>query len=98
MSHLIEIFLPSNVDDACGKLERVDGELIERFGGVTLHINPPAKGLWDGDSGVESDKTIVIEVITDELDRIWWAGYRQKLEKRFDQDEVMIRATIVRRL
>lgn len=98
MGYLNEIFLPSNVDDARDKLERVEGELIEQYGGVTLHISSPAKGLWDGDTGVESDKIVVIEVISDELDRRWWAGYRQKLEKRFDQDEVMIRATIVSRL
>ncbi|MDO5897210.1 hypothetical protein [Agrobacterium sp. Azo12] len=69
MSHLIEIFLPSNVDDAQRKIEQVERELVARFGGATLHVNSPAQGLWYGGSGVEHDKIIVAEVMVEELDR-----------------------------
>lgn len=98
MSNLIQIFLPSNVDDARHKIEAVEQTLLDRFGGVTLNINSPAKGLWDSGAGVERDKIIVVEVMAEELDRKWWHDYRQQLERMFDQDEVLIRASQVSRL
>jgi hypothetical protein len=37
-------------------------------------------------------------VVADEVDRAWWAGYRDGLQQRFRQDEVLVRATAVERL
>lgn len=98
MSQLIEIFLPSNVDDAQRKIEQLEKELVERFGGVTLYVNSPARGLWDAGARVEDDTIVVAEVMVEELDREWWVGYRAALELSFDQDEILIRATPVCRL
>jgi hypothetical protein len=39
-----------------------------------------------------------MEVMTDALDREWWKMYRHDLERRFKQDEVLIRASSVERL
>jgi hypothetical protein len=39
------------------------------------------------------DEIIVFEVMADELDRSWWARYRTRLEQRFRQDYVVIRAS-----
>jgi len=33
-----------------------------------------------------------------ELDRAWWAAYRAKLEERFAQDELVVRAHAIERL
>lgn len=98
VSQLIQIYLPFNVDDARHKIEAVEQTLLDRFGGVTLNVNSPVKGLWDSGAGVERDRIIVVEVMADELDQEWWQNYRQHLERTFDQDEVLIRASQVSRL
>lgn len=36
--------------------------------------------------------------MTDTLDREWWRDYRRTLEKRFVQDELVIRSQTVERL
>ena len=40
----------------------------------------------------------MFEVMMDELDRAWWQGYRERLEQRFRQDEVVIRMIAAERL
>ncbi len=36
--------------------------------------------------------------MVDEVDAAWWVGYRTDLERRFAQEEVVIRAHGIRRL
>lgn len=80
-------------------LGRVRDELAERFGGVTAYSRSPAEGVWkDGDGAVSRDNVVSFEVLAEELERDWWAGYRDALAARFRQDEVMITATRVERL
>jgi hypothetical protein len=43
--------------------------------------------------GTEEDRIVTVEVMVDEFDREWWAGYRETLEDEFDQQELVIRAT-----
>ena len=79
--------------------ELVASELTERFGGMTAYANAPARGLWEGnEGGAERDDIVVHEVMTESLDRAWWARYREVLETRFAQDEVVIRALGMDRL
>jgi hypothetical protein len=40
---------------------------------------------------------IVVEVMTDRLDRSWWREYRIELARLFEQDEMIIRAQRVKR-
>ena len=101
--HVIEILLP--LRDNEGKpfphasLDRVRHELTERFGGVTAHLRAPAAGAWTDDAGdVARDDVVIVEVMADELDHAWWAGYRGELESRFRQDEILIRATASEKL
>jgi hypothetical protein len=98
MSYLVEILLPVTGDDGRTVLERARNELTEAFGGVTMHLNAPAEGLWEKDGDVDRDSIVVVEVMTDELDRQWWAAFRRELEARLDQDEIVIRAAQVERL
>jgi hypothetical protein len=95
--YLIQILLPlyDNDEQPFGRppFDRVRRELTERFGGVTMHMRAPASGAWKEDGGhVEHDDVVIVEVMEDEPDRAWWAGYRAELEARFRQDEVVIRA------
>lgn len=78
---------------------RVRDELTERFGGVTAHTRAPAEGVWkDDDGSITLDRVVAFEVLTESLDRSWWAAYGHTLAARFRQDELMITATPVERL
>ncbi len=101
--HLVQILLPvyDNEGRAFGRgaFARVREELTERFGGVTAHLRSPAEGAWkEPGGGVDRDDVVILEVMTGELDRGWWAQYRAELEERFRQDEVVVRATEMERL
>src|SRR4051812_44332802 len=100
--HLVEILLPvygrrgEKLPQAI--YDSVRQELIDRFGGLTAHSRAPAKGLWKDGAAVDKDDIVVYEVMADELDRGWWADYRRSLERRFEQDEIVIRAQAIERL
>ena len=71
----------------------VRDELVEHFGGVTAFTRSPAEGLWKaGDGDAERDDIVIFEVMADWLDRGWWRNYRTELERRFRQDEIVVRA------
>lgn len=95
--HLIEILLPLSDDDgkpfAAELHSAVRDELLEHFGGVTAFTRSPAEGLWK-ESGGEPDRDdiLILEVMSDWLDRGWWRVYRTELERRFRQDEIVVRA------
>ncbi|MBB3644539.1 hypothetical protein FHX14_000698 [Rhizobium sp. BK619] len=98
MPYLIEILLPVTGKFASQALENVRSELTDLFGGVTVYANAPAEGLWRDGGDTERDRIVVVEVMTEEVDRPWWADYRKRLEKRLSQDEIVVRATTIDRL
>jgi hypothetical protein len=61
-------------------------------------VNAPAVGIWDDDGDIELDRVIVVQVMTDDIDREWWADYRKDLESRFRQEEIVVRTTAIERL
>ncbi|WP_375021575.1 hypothetical protein [Agrobacterium sp. CR_3] len=61
-------------------------------------MNAPAEGLWTDGRQVERDSIVVIEVMTDELERAWWADFRRALERQLSQAEIVIRVSQVDRL
>lgn len=74
-------------------------ELTGRFGGLTAYTRAPARGLWHSPAGTTAeDQVVVYEVMTEQLDRAWWADYRRALEVRFQQEEVVVRAQPMERL
>jgi hypothetical protein len=95
--YLVQLLLPLlNDREAYGAVMH---ELTERFGGATAYSRAPASGLWKSPSDkTERDDIIVVEVMVEELDPQWWAKYRRELEKRLDQDELIVRAHEVRSL
>jgi hypothetical protein len=97
---LIEVFLP--IKDNQGNpfpqkiFDRIRQELTDRFGGVTAFMRAPAVGLWaDQEGKVRRDDIVVFEVMTDALDREWWAACRRRLEAELAQDSILIRAASV---
>ena len=96
MPHVVQILLPV-FDNAGRHFESEDyswvrDELASRFGGLTAYSRAPAEGLWDGAQGVQRDDIVVFEVMVDTLDRGWWRDYRRRLEQRFRQDTIVVRA------
>jgi hypothetical protein len=101
--HLIQILLPVHGRDGTPlpneMFARVRVELTERFGGVTAYSRSPATGLWKrDDEAIERDQVIMVEVVVDAFDREWWTAYREQLEVRFGQDEVLARALAMERI
>jgi hypothetical protein len=102
-AHLVQLLLPlerrGGERFSAALYRDVTRELAERFGGVTAYNRAPASGLWEEGSGhAERDDIVVYEVMVDSLDPAWWAAYRRELERRFEQDELVVRAQPMRRL
>ena len=95
--HLVQILLPVN-DNEGHHFEPDDfvqlrAELADHFGGVTTYMRAPARGLWKDDTGgTTRDDIVIFEVMTGELDRVWWSAFRKDLERRFRQETVIVRA------
>jgi hypothetical protein len=94
---LVQIILPlygargARVDNEL--FAAVRRELTARFGGTTAYTRAPAEGTWEDPGGrVHHDDVIVVEVMTEALDRRWWREYAAELTRRFDQESVVVRA------
>jgi hypothetical protein len=101
--HLIEILLPLFDNDGrrfgAEPFALVREELVEHFGGFTAFARNPAEGLWEaGDGERRRDEIVIFEVMADWIDRSWWRAYRARLEERFGQEEIVVRAREVDRL
>jgi hypothetical protein len=101
--YLIQLLLPlrdnANVPFHRQMYDVIRRELTDRFGGVTAFLRSPAKGFWQKDDGaINQDDVVIVEVMADELDRPWWRDYREELERRFRQEELVVRASELERL
>ncbi len=100
--YLIQLLLPlhdnENEEFPAGLFASVRQELTNRFGGVTAFIRAPAVGLWKESDEVNRDEVVMFEVLAEDLEREWWAAYRQTLEEEFRQDEVLIWAAAIEKL
>jgi hypothetical protein len=100
--NVIQVFLPLDT----GRGEPIPPETIEglvaglgdRFGGATAYTREPAEGLWKRATIIERDRIIVVEVMVDQVDDQWWSAYRERLEREFTQERVLIRVTACRTL
>ena len=94
--YIIQILLP--LSDNAGTpfpdatLQAIHQELTYRFGGLTAFTRAPAEGVWAHDGGHAKDDIVVIEVMTDELDRDWWGAFRQRVEGELSQARLIVRA------
>jgi hypothetical protein len=100
--HVVEIFLPLRDNEGRQFGPELYGwvreTLVERFGGLTAFTRSPAEGLWEEDGDRRRDEIVVLEIMADRLDRGWWRGFRQELEHRFRQGEIVVRAHEAERL
>ena len=100
--YLVQILLPL----ADNKGRRFDGasygrvrtELSERFGGITSFTRAPAEGMWREGGHTTHDDIVVFVVMARESDHAWWERYRAELERRFDQETIVVRAIRVEML
>lgn len=100
--HLIQILLPLYDNEGRAferaRFDGVRNELAERFGGVTAFRRAPAEGVWKDGGGTSRDEIVIFEVMVERLEREWWAAYRADLERRFAQDEIVLRAAPCERI
>src|ERR1044071_3401299 len=97
--YLIQLLIPLGRQFPASLYIALRDELTNEFGGVTAYTRAPAEGTWaPEDSSRERDDIVIYEVMTEKLDRVWWAGYRKTLETRFEQDELVVRAQRIERL
>ncbi len=61
-------------------------------------MRSPAEGLSANAAGLVRDEIIIFEVMAEEVDKPWWKRYRAQLEKQFDQDQIVVRASKIRLL
>ena len=76
------------------KFEQTRNELFGRFGGLTYIMREfPLRGIWGQDSQVYQDFIIIYTVIdfspSTEATQ-FFAGYKEILKSRFEQEEVLI--------
>jgi len=103
LNYLIQLLLPvydnSGSQFPLAHYSAVRDERTDRFGGLTAYTRAPAQGLWQEPAGTpRRDDIIVYEVMTANLDRAWWAEYRRTLERRFNQEELVVRSQEFERL
>jgi hypothetical protein len=93
--HLVQILLPraDNSGNPFSKedYDRVKEELARQFQGVTAYLRAPAEGLWKQGKESSRDDIVILEVMAKKIDLPDWTARRADLEKRFRQDEVIIR-------
>jgi len=95
--HLIELFIPKPTPSR-ELLTSLQNMLVQQFGGVTAYSRAPAQGIdVEGGKKIE-DEIIILEVMTDSLDRAWWSSLRGQLERDLKQREILIRVSEVQRL
>jgi Enoyl-(Acyl carrier protein) reductase len=91
------VFLASPADSSY-----ITGVVLPIMGGETVGGWPCTLfnfGLWDeGRRNLMLDEVIIFEVMVESLNRTWWRQYRNVLEKRFKQKEVLIRALAMEKL
>jgi len=101
--HLVQILLPVYGNDGKALLQETYGGireyLVAKFGGLTAFTESPAEGLWtQDDQQTKRDEIILIEVMVSEIDRVWWAAYREGLQVRLKQESIVIRALPIEHL
>jgi hypothetical protein len=94
--HLVQLLLPlySNSGIPFNKeiFNEVRRELVDRFGGITAYTRAPVDGRWQLSDQVVRDDLVIYEVMVERMEEDWWRDYRVRLENRFEQNSLVIRA------
>ena len=97
---LIQILLPviekENEDLPWHLYADIRKELTEKFGGITTYTHSPATGLWkEAADKTVKDEIIIYEIMARDIDGDWWKSYKQMLEIKFKQEEIIIRSSAI---
>lgn len=95
--YLVQILLPerdnAGVRFAPSVMAGIHNKLADHFGGVTAFTRAPAEGIWSpGGAAPSTDDIVVIEVMVEDLNEVWWRDFRKQLEHELRQSEVVVRA------
>lgn len=94
--HIVNIYLPQINNAGIAFNEdiylSIRTELIQKFGGLTQYDQVPAIGYWkeNADKPISKDLVIHYEVICNTLSKKYWAESRLRLEKAFQQTQILI--------
>jgi inorganic pyrophosphatase len=97
---LIQIYLPLIGENSKPFPQKfyqgIKDELTAKFGGLTIYSQAPAKGLWKEDQNkTVSDELVIFEIMAFGIEQEFWLPYKKKLEKKFQQDEILIRCATI---
>jgi hypothetical protein len=99
---LVQLLLPVSASadvEGLAPLAETRRELADRFDGLTAYVRSPAKGWWTAPNGhTEQDDVVMVEVVTNTFERMWWRAYAATLAARFRQDRIHVRAVIIETL
>jgi hypothetical protein len=99
---LIQILLPrysnSGKPFPFSHYQKVKHELTQRFKGLTAYNRSPAEGRWVKGATTKRDEILVYEVMSASKDVRWWKKFRNRLEKQFHQESIVIRSQKIRLL
>lgn len=94
--HIVQILLPLCDNDgrpfSREAIRAIQGELAAAFGGLTAYTRAPAEGVWTPEGAVTRDDIVMVEVMTENLDRGWWRDFRTRLERELHQQSLVVRA------
>lgn len=101
--HLVQILLPLYTPNHTPfpKVYFIElkKELSETFGGLTAYNRSPADGMWkDEHEQTIREDIIVYEIMVDDLEKLWWKNFKKELVKKFQQQEIIIRASNIQLL
>lgn len=94
--HIVNIYLPQINNEGIAFNEdlylAIRTELIQKFGGLTQYDQVPAVGYWkeNAEQPVSRDLMINYEVICNRLTKKYWVDFRKRLEKTFQQTQILI--------
>lgn len=94
-----EIYLPTMRNDGRpldpAEIERIKATLSRAFGGYT-HLNQRSEGAWRMGGVTFHDEVTIVRVLDDGTAEFDMLAFRKELEKRLQQDSVLIVAREVR--
>lgn len=94
---LVQILLPCADNNGrsfpSADFQEVMQDLVAHYRGVTAYLQAPAEGIWRGGSGenAERDSIVIFEVMVENFDLNDWLARRERLERDFRQDKIIIR-------
>jgi len=96
---LVQIFLPISAGPAFARtVECLQKTLTGKFGGTSIYPHNPVKGIWQDKGCPETDRSLIIETMTEKLDLSYWTALKSMLEKELGEKEILTRTMAINTL